>query len=566
MFSSHSPWFGFDIFVIETGLVLVALILAFVAPQLGEAFFRRIEEAFTRLARRPFWSLLVIGIAPILLRLLLLPLHTPTPYFHDEYGYLLSADTFAHWRMTNPPHPLRVFFESMHILQQPTYASQYPPSQGLFLAAGQIVTGRPWAGVMLSVGLMCAALLWMLRGWFPPGWAFLGASIAVMRLGLFSYWMNSYWGGAVAAMAGALVAGGYSRLRTRPGISNAILFGLGFILLANSRPYEGFFFSLPFAAAFLWRRTPARVVIALTAVLAVGALATGYYNWRVTGNPFLLPHKLKNDQYGVVADFIFEKPRPEPHYNHAVIRDYYVRLERTYQHTPNSAWDFVAYLVSRQKLTFWFFLGPVLALPLLLTIPCAVKVFFTHRRRILSAALLVMIAGMSLALWVLYPHYHAPACCVIYACLILSMRRLRHGTVRGRPFGLFLTRMIPSICVVMVVVRMLVAPLGIDLINIPLNWANSDLGNFDRGRMLNDLRHRDTKSLVIVRYRNGHNPEDEWVYNAADIDTAKVIWARDMEGGNQPLLDYFRDRQIYLVEPDRDRKHLINLRPPLIVH
>src|SRR5262249_21961463 len=171
-------------------------------------------------------------------------------------------------------------------------------------------------------------------------------------------------------------------------------------------------------------------------------LAAGSFNWGVTGNPFLLPHRLKHDQYSVAADFVFERPRPEPHYNHAVIRDFYARREPTYQHIPNSAWDFITCLVSREKGSFWFFLGPVLALPLLLCNPVFnVKVFFSHGRGILTTALLVMIAGMSLALWVLYPHYHAPACCAIYAWLVLSMRRLRHYAVRGRPFGLFLTRM-----------------------------------------------------------------------------------------------------------------------------
>jgi hypothetical protein len=552
---------GFDIFLIEAGLVLAALFLAFVRPRLGDRFFRRTEAAFARLARKPVWSLLVIGVAPILLRVLLLPLlHTPQPYIHDEFGYLLNADTFAHGRVTNPTHPLWIFFETMHVLQHPTYTSHYPPAQGLFLAAGQILTGRPWAGVMLSVGLMCAALLWMLRGWFPPGWAFLGASIAVLRLGLFSYWMNSYWGGAVAALAGALVAGAYPRLRKRGRAWDGAILGLGLILLANSRPYEGFFFSLPFVAAVLWRRPPARSLIVLTGVLALGALATGYYNWRVTGNPFLLPHKLKNDQYAVAPDFIFQKPRPEPHYNHAVIRDFYTRVEPSYGYTPGSAWDFVTYLFSREKLSFWFFLGPVLALPLLL---CNPKAFFSGKWVILTAALLLMIAGMSLMLWVLYPHYHAPACCAIYALLILSMRRLRHCAVRGRPFGLFLTRMIPSICVVMVVVRIWAGPSGIDLINFPLNWANYDLGNDDRARMLAYLSHRDGKSLVIVRYSQRHNPEDEWVFNPADIDRAKVIWARDMVEGDQPLLDYFTDRQIYLVEPDGDRSRMAVLRRAL---
>jgi hypothetical protein len=45
------------------------------------------------------------------------------------------------------------------------------------------------------------------------------------------------------------------------------------------------------------------------------------------------------------------------------------------------------------------------------------------------------------------------------------------------------------------------------------------------------------------RYSGQHDPEDEWGFNPSDIEAAKVIWARDMEQGDQPRLDYFHDRQ-----------------------
>ena len=93
--------------------------------------------------------------------------HDPIPEIHDEHAYLLAGDTFAHCRLTNPPHPVWKSLETFHQLQRPTYQAKYPPGQGLFLALGQVLTGRPIVGVWISCSLFVSALCWMLWRWEP---------------------------------------------------------------------------------------------------------------------------------------------------------------------------------------------------------------------------------------------------------------------------------------------------------------------------------------------------------------------------------------------------------------
>jgi hypothetical protein len=59
------------------------------------------------------------------------------------------------------------------------------------------------------------------------------------------------------------------------------------------------------------------------------------------------------------------------------------------------------------------------------------------------------------------------------------------------------------------------------------------------------------KLLVFVRYWPRHIFQDEWVYNRADIEGARVVWARDLgPEENDELVRLLGGRNVWLLEPD----------------
>jgi hypothetical protein len=545
---------------ISAGLTVLIGLLAIVFPNLGDSAFRRIESVFSRFAQHKALSVAAVFLAVIVLRLLALPfLPVPVPGIHDEHSYLLMADTFAHGRLANPPHPMWVSFETFHVNWVPTYSSMYPPAQGFALAIGEVV-GHPWIGVLLSMGAMCATIAWMLQAWMPARWALLGGALVALKFGVAGYWVNSYWGGAVAAIGGALVLGAVARIVRQASVGNALLLGLGVAILANSRPYEGFIVCVPAAGWFLFwlagRRATglnlgtrlSRVVLPLALVLAGTVAFMGYYNWRLTGDPLLFPHTLNMRTYHSTGIFLWDRQKPEKQYRNAQFEDFYNGWARDeYKNTWHDVWRVTKQKVVRCAFAY-FWVGVVLALPAL---PFALR---DRKMRLLWITLLLGVVGVFVVIWS-NAHYAAPFTAVVVALIVQSIRHLRTMRFRERPVGVALSRAVVLLLVLDTTVAVFRGMCD------PLLWPCE--GDPSRAAITQKLEHTPGKHLVMVRYDEDHNIHDEWVYNGADIDGAKVVWARELNPEqNDKLFAYFKDRHIWLVTPDRDNEYLEAYTPP----
>jgi hypothetical protein len=456
-------------------------------------------------------------------------------------------------------------FETYHELMRPTYMSKYPPAQGLSLAFATLLH-LPLLGSFGMVALGCAATYWMLLGWMPARWALLGGLLAATHPEIFN-WGEGYWTGGVGLLGGALVSGVAIRMISRPtriGARHGIISGIGIALLANHRPFEGLV-TIVLLALIGWcvtRNRPGlyraicRMVLPFAAILLPAFVWMGYYNWRVTGHVTELPYQLYENQYSIAPEVYWQSARPIPNYRHPAMRELYVEFWYASYLRLGTLRGFIA-TTSRQFYTIFseLFNSPLLLAPAVLGFLPIGKLAHRRRRATIVASsvpLCSVIIHLASSPYLDF-HYIQSAAPMFIAWIVLSLRQLSSWRIRQWMVGRTL------------VIAVVGAQLGALAAAVAVRVLRPSAPGETRQRLVEQLNKLPGKQLVLVRYTPGSQLQTlfEWVYNDADPDRSKTVWARSMgtEKDNE-LLNYYRDRHPWQLDVDGTRLSLTPAKSP----
>jgi hypothetical protein len=458
----------------------------------------------------------------------------PQPTVHDEFAYLLEGDTFAHGRLTNPPHAMWQALETFGEIQQPTYQAKFPPGQGIALALGQVIW-KPILGVWLSVAAGCAAITWLMLAFFDWRWALLGGLLTAISHGAF-WFSQTFWGGGVGMIGGALLAGAAVRLVRKPTVAIGIIAAIGVSVLAISRPFEGLIYTALIwllALPSLWRsREFWKRVVPAMALLMVGVFAwMGYYNWRVTGSALEMPYVLYQKQYGVAPLMYWQKPSPPPTYRHAVMQNFYQQEWDEYQRQMSWRGFFREGARKLYHLAKGYVQPPVMIIGML--VGCFMIFRSTAARWSVIMWIGVPVIVMFCTPW-MWPPYMAMLMGFRDLLLLVGLWTMWQRRTKFLPLGKWLV-----VCFVIAYVIVAIREDAAYARTVP------NLFGSQRARQIAEWSKQPGKILVIVRYSPAHDPLLEEVYNDADIDDSKIVLARDMgSDGNRKLIDYFHDRTV----------------------
>jgi hypothetical protein len=353
--------------------------------------------------------------------------------------------------------------------------------------------------------------------------------------------MNSYWGGAVAAIGGALVIGAWVRIVRAKQRRIAWLFGIGAVIVILARPFEGLLLVVPalVALGIVDRTTRVWLPIIITGVL--GAFWLAYDNYRVTSHPLRLPYREYYEQYETVPPFsivpISTAQRTFRHFDlESRNREAYERA-RSWHLLINRPLDWLTLLRYYYGNLIWL-LAVVVFMPAL---------WRSKRTRFVLILTAIIGAASLIEVW-WYPHYGAPFLAVFLILVAQSMRYLRHWKYHGRGVGRFLVNAMP-IAVFVVMIASEAEAIVKRRTTDQTQAANAQIAQ--KGSIEQELLKKQSgQHLILVSYAGLPSPHEEWIYNPAHIDAAPVIWALDLgPTENARLRRYYPGRSFWRFKP-----------------
>lgn len=534
-------------FALRIALPVLLVMCAWLAYRYQGRAVRRAWLAWTALARRRALAAGLVGVLALALRLAVLPV-LPPPHFTlpDEFSHRLFAETMASGRFTNPTPPAWENIESLFILYEPVYQSKYPMGQALTLVAGKLLLGAEWYGVLLAFALMAAAVCWMLQGWVSPPWALLGAVIMVLRIGVFSDWINTYMGGALAALAGALSFGAIPRLARRPSWKLSALMGLGIGLLMHVRPFESVLFcAVCFLSAWvlLGLKTPpvALVRTFAPAVLAVaGSLAVvALHNWNITGSPLVLPYQLHKQTQGTPQGMYWQAVVPRPKIRLKRIEAMYDWQVERHAAGATPA-GYLAEMKNKWVRIYDFFFGYYFVLPL----ACAVPMFRKRKVAILLAAFAAAFLWSSMYGF-FWDYYIGALMGISLALTMTGLARLARWRWGALPAGGLVAAAVALSAVQTLPFRL------VQTIRHPESLEENRFRRDLRGEVEAQLRPLGDRHIVFVRSRRGGRTPAAWYYNGPDPRTAAIVWAQEIDPARDArFLESYPGRRVWVLDAD----------------
>jgi hypothetical protein len=265
-------------------------------------------------------------------------------------------------------------------------------------------------------------------------------------------------------------------------------------------------------------------------------------NKQITGDWAMLPYQLSRYQYGVPTTFTVQ-PIPTPH--QPLTREQQLDYEQQSQvHGPDT--DTFARYWQRWASRIRFYRFFVLA-PLYLVLPA----FLLRLREYRFAWVLLTIFLFSLGTNFypyFYTHYIAALTCLFVLISVIGLERLSRWNEQ-------VARILLLLCAAHFIFWYGLHASRDEELYAAMTpfetWAAINHGD-PQGRIAirRQLDAAPGRQLVFVRYWPRHQFE-EWVHNAADIDNARIVWARDLgPEEDQKLLQYYPDRTAWLLEPD----------------